>query len=654
MKKHVLKAVTAFLGAPLFLGLSTANAQWIGSGAGGSGTDFNDTANWTGGVINGDFTGNTSSAFADLSGDATLTSLDFRWGTSSVGLTLGGAGTINLGGSVFLPQVSQGGNPITIGSGVTLALGDISAARTFNDGSTGTGRLVVDGLLTGTASGSGRITFGGTSANTVVTVNNTANTFDAPIFINSGILNFTSVSSVGGGPSALGAASSAANGTITMGRNSSLGYIGSTDQTTDRAIVFGSLSAGPVAIQHKGGGGTLTYSTDLEFGTYTGDFRTGAVAGAKLVFEGAISNTTGATRMLVNYQSGTGTTVFQNVANTYLGRTEVQTGVLEVTKLADGGLASSIGQSSNAATNLVLGNNGSLSGTLRYLGEGDSTDRLFSLNHTGGGNIESSGTGALNFTNTGAVAFGGTGNQNRTLRLLGSNTGDNTFALSLGNNGSGTTSFVKLGAGKWILTGTNTYTGNTTVQEGTLFVDGTLTSAVIVNAGVFGGAGSTTGDVMIGNASGTRDAVFAVGADVGGFSTTGALEFKSDAELLFTFNSTTGTGGFIAANGVTIGNSAFLNFIDIGDGGGVSLNDSFVVLSNSGVSSIAGTFSNLADEGQFTANGITWQASYLGGDGNDLVLTAIAVAIPEPGSVALIIGIAGLLTAGLSRRRRAV
>ena len=73
--------------------------------------------------------------------------------------------------------------------------------------------------------------------------------------------------------------------------------------------------------------------------------------------------------------------------------------ILEVDDLANGGVASSIGSSSNAAANLRI--QGS---TLRYIGTGDSTDRLFTLG-TGGGTIDSSGSGALVFSNSGALAI---------------------------------------------------------------------------------------------------------------------------------------------------------------------------------------------------------------------------------------------------------
>ena len=50
-------------------------------------------------------------------------------------------------------------------------------------------------------------------------------------------------------------------------------------------------------------------------------------------------------------------------ANTYAGPTTISAGILAVSSLADGGTASNLGASTNAAANLVL--NG---GTLRYTG----------------------------------------------------------------------------------------------------------------------------------------------------------------------------------------------------------------------------------------------------------------------------------------------
>jgi hypothetical protein len=49
----------------------------------------------------------------------------------------------------------------------------------------------------------------------------------------------------------------------------------------------------------------------------------------------------------------------------------------------------------------------------------------------------------------------------------------------------------------------------------------------------------------------------------------------------------------------------------------------FTVIDNTSATPIAGTFSDLPDGAVFTLNGNNFQASYTGGDGNDLTLTVV-------------------------------
>ena len=71
------------------------------------------------------------------------------------------------------------------------------------------------------------------------------------------------------------------------------------------------------------------------------------------------------------------------------------------------------------------------------------------------------------------TTIGNAANIDRTLVLTGSNTGDNKLAAPLSNPNPGKLAVNKTGAGKWILNGTaQTYTGTTTVNNGTLGFDG--------------------------------------------------------------------------------------------------------------------------------------------------------------------------------------
>ena len=76
---------------------------------------------------------------------------------------------------------------------------------------------------------------------------------------------------------------------------------------------------------------------------------------------------------------------------------------LSMASLGNGGSASVLGASSNAASNLVF--NG---GKLQYTGSAAiSTDRLLTVGG-GGFTIKPTGSGSISFTNTGSIAYTGT------------------------------------------------------------------------------------------------------------------------------------------------------------------------------------------------------------------------------------------------------
>ena len=225
-------------------------------------------------------------------------------------------------------------------------------------------------------------------------------------------------------------------------------------------------------------------------------------------------------------KSGNGTWVLANAGNTRTGVTTINNGILSGSKLANGGVASSIGASTNAAANLLMtaenatftaGNLGSLlslvqpatsislatvAPTLKYTGTGDSTDRTIKFTISSNDRaavIDASGTGALNFTNANfttnsTTSFSGV-NKRLVLVLTGGNSADYTLANTISgiitDNGIEPTSIVKTGLGTWVLAGNNTYGSantqgfGTTVNQGTLVLSGSPTGTVktTVNAG---------------------------------------------------------------------------------------------------------------------------------------------------------------------------
>ncbi len=178
--------------------------------------------------------------------------------------------------------------------------------------------------------------------------------------------------------------------------------------------------------------------------------------------------------------------------NTYDGQTFILGGILSVSSLnsVSGGTASS---NLGAPKTVVNGTIEFSAGTLLYTGTGETTDRIISLLN-GNGTIDQSGTGLLKFTN-GVEA---SSDFSPILTLQGSapaGAGEiaGTIADPLPSSlGEFSTSLTKSGTGTWTLSGGNTYTGTTTINAGTLLVDGSLdlASAVTVNSGgTLGGTG---------------------------------------------------------------------------------------------------------------------------------------------------------------------
>jgi fibronectin-binding autotransporter adhesin len=183
--------------------------------------------------------------------------------------------------------------------------------------------------------------------------------------------------------------------------------------------------------------------------------------------------------------------------NTRTGVTSINEGVLSVGSIANGGVASNLGQAALAATNLVI--NG---GALRYTGPGESTNRLFSVG-TGGATIDASGTGPLVFNSATALTVSGAGG--RTLTLAGDNTDANTMNPPIPNPSSGATSLVKTGSGSWTLPGAKAFTGSVLIDGGTLNVTGTLAvggSVAVNDTGTLAGTGTVNKPIVL-NSGGT-------------------------------------------------------------------------------------------------------------------------------------------------------
>lgn len=402
--------------------------------------------------------------------------------------TYTGGTTVNAGTLRAGATNAFGTGPMSFANtaGAELDLNGFDTAVSYlNGGGTTGGNIDLDGAtLTLGTSGSGTASFAGAiqgngsfvkGGTYTQVLSGSSSDYIGTTTVNAGVLQVNTLAN-GGAASSIGASSNAAGNLVLNG--GTLRYAGTGD-STDRLFSLGSSSAS--ALDASGTGAVqFTHTGAIAFtGANTAQTvtLTGTNAADNSLAAQIADNGTGKTSIS---KTGLGTWILRNSASTYTGVTTIVGGVLGVDKLSDGGQVSSIGASSNAATNLVIGNGA----TLRYTGSGDTTDRLFTLS-TGTSVIESSGSGAITFSNTGSAAYAGNGN--RTLGLGGTYAGPNTMGGSIIDGAGGVTTLAKNDAGTWLLTGTNTYTGNTVINGGTLQLgnggtSGSITSANIINA----------------------------------------------------------------------------------------------------------------------------------------------------------------------------
>jgi autotransporter-associated beta strand protein len=241
------------------------------------------------------------------------------------------------------------------------------------------------------------------------------------------------------------------------------------------------------------------------------------------------------------------------------------------------------------------------------------------------------GNGALDLTNaTGTIAIGSLSGDGVVLLdgntlNIGSNNFDATFSGVIQESGE----LTKAGTGTLTLTGSNAYTGTTTVTAGVLVVSnrtgsGTGTGPVNVNAGTLGGKGSITGAVTIGTGSGVGAFLTpsAASNQTGRLTLKKSLTFNSDSAYAYKLNTNNGQADLVRAKGITIESGAQFAFQPKGNHA-LTPGTVFTVLNNVSTAPIRGTFANLPDNSTLTVGPNNYQASYEGGDGNDLTLTVV-------------------------------
>jgi fibronectin-binding autotransporter adhesin len=409
---------------------------------------------------------------------------------------LSGAGplTISTSGGV-VPAANQtwtnaSNSALTVSSNVSgnASLGNTT---TLALSSTGSGSTLLSGVIAD-GSGGGNLALNVNSSGSGVTqLGNAGNTFTGGVTITAGTLQPTVSSSGSTGP--LGPVS----GTVSMAGG--VLDLNGTSQT------IGNLngSSGSV-LDNSASASTLT----IGGGNATGGNYSGLLA----------DNNNAGSGVLNLAKTGTGISILSG-SSTFTGTTTVSAGALNIQStnaLVD---SSGVSVSSGAALQ-IQGGNSPILNTVTINGTGVSANPNGAIESVSGGNsfgnavvlgsASSIGVDAGSFTVTGPIS-GGVG-----LTLTGPG-GVGTLASTLTTS---VASLTKSGANTWVITGSNTYTGGTTLSAGTL-------QAGIATAGTTSGAfGGQNASLTI--SGGTLDLNgFNVGA--GTMSTTNGVITDSSA-----------------------------------------------------------------------------------------------------------------------------
>lgn len=325
-------------------------------------------------------------------------------------------------------------------------------------------------------------------------------------------------------------------------------------------------------------------------------------SGSGSTFSGVISNTGGTLGLT---KMGAGTLILTNGSNSYSGATNINAGTLAVT--VNNGLGTAVGNTVVEAT-----------GTLDLRGVTYSTAEPVTLN---GGTLK---------TSTGTSSLAGA------ITLLADSFIDVTgtqLTLSGAITGGAGLDITKTGSGILILSNAgNTYAGATTVNAGTLYVNGTNSGTggvAINNSAVLGGTGTIASAVTVNNTARLSPGVAGPGQ-----LTVGSVSLVSTAFFDVNINGATAGTQYdqlvVTTGAVSLGSATMVP--TIGGGYDPATFIRFAIINKTSGGAVAGTFSGHAEGTIYDVSSERLRVSYVEsmapyGDGNDVSLTVLPPAI---------------------------
>ena len=366
-----------------------------------------------------------------------------------------GTGTITANGSGTTNYIRSAVNNLNltnaqvISSGNTLRMAGVTSGWTLTN--------------SGTISGAGAFQY---NSSGTLYLTGTDNSFGGGVTLgSSGTLYFNKFGASGLN-SSLGT-----NGTITVGvanqgaANGTLRWTGSVNEISDKVINLGSSTNGVNIYARGATNSTLTLNgaiNSVAAGSKSFNFQGGDTN--TLILNGVINENGGINSVVIG-GSSSGTVVLGNANNSFSGAititndTASQSTVLSTASIGMTGANSALGK--NGTINFSGKQSSSLT-TLKYTGTGEESDKVINLASTVSGAIldQSGTTGNLKFTQ--AITATGVGAKSITLKGATAATGE--LAGNISDANANVISLVKNERGTWILSGSNSYSGNTTVE----------------------------------------------------------------------------------------------------------------------------------------------------------------------------------------------
>ncbi|MDQ8700270.1 autotransporter domain-containing protein, partial [Hyphomicrobium sp. LHD-15] len=182
-----------------------------------------------------------------------------------------------------------------------------------------------------------------------------------------------------------------------------------------------------------------------------------------------------------------------------------------------------------------------------------------------------------------------------------------------GYSGTGSWSLEKNGAGTTILSGTNTFTGTTMVNDGVLAVNGSIATSSLTTVG---NGGTLKGTGMLGAVTVNAGGIHAPGNSIGAQTVNGNYALLPGAVLEIETNAA-GQSDLIVVAGTVGLTNAILNVI--ADPGAYAAITSYLIINNDGADAVVGEFAGVTSNLAF----LTPIVSYTAGTGNDVALTLI-------------------------------